>query len=199
VIFVQAHQVAALFQFPNEKRAARGGLPLNVPEQMRTIGLEIAATEAAALIAEADVAAAAVLAARFQALAHRLQHVAALAVAAAAGERAAFLGLLVFAFATGQIEAAHLQPIAHAAARAIAIANRIAQNLKILDGQRIITTTANAKATHKLLKREFTGHRIAHVELRIAEFEFNFRLFWKLRHHVTGHNSHSPPKFSFLS
>lgn len=150
--------------------------------------LDVAATEAAALVAEADVAAAAVLAAGLQALAHRLQHVAALGVAAGAGQRAAFFGPLIFAFAAGQVETANLHSVADAAATTFAIANRVAHHLKIFTGQRIIAAAANAEATHELLERQLASHRVAHVHLRRTELELNLGLFWKLSHHVAGHN-----------
>jgi len=153
--------------------------------------LDIAAAEATAFVAEADVAAATILAASFQARAHRIQHVTALAVAAAAGEGAAFFGPLEFALPASEIEAAKLHPVAYAAAGAVATADGIAQAMQIIASQRIIAAATNAKATHELLEREFTSHGVPHIELGPAKSELHLRLFGKLSHCMTGHKSHS--------
>jgi hypothetical protein len=125
----------------------------------------VAAAKAAALVAEADVTAAAVLAASFQAFANRTQDVAAFGVATAAGDRAAAFDVLALALGTAEIEAANLDAVANAAAGAALIANGIAQALHIAAVERVVAAATDAKATHELFEREFTRYGVLHIEL----------------------------------
>ena len=81
-------------------------------------------------VAEADVAAAAALAAAFEAIAASLQHLAALGVAAGAGDAAAVLRVLALAVAAAQVEVANLNAVPGAGARAGAVAQSLAKALQ---------------------------------------------------------------------
>jgi hypothetical protein len=97
---------------------------------------------AAARIAEADVAAAAALAAGFQAIAASLQHFAALGVAAGAGDAAAVLRVLALAMTAAEIEVANLNAIPGARARAGAVAQGLTKALQRGAGDLIIARAA---------------------------------------------------------
>src|SRR5438045_6598195 len=85
---------------------------------------------AAARVAEANVAAAAALAAGFQAIAASLEHLAALGVAAGAGDAAAVLRVLALAVTAAEIEVANLDAIPGAGARAGAVAQGLTKALQ---------------------------------------------------------------------
>ena len=90
--------------------------------------LGVATTKAAALIAEANVAAALALAAAFQAITARLKQLAVLGVGAGARDAAAVTRVLALTSAA-QIELANLIAVAHAAARALAFTNGLTKSL----------------------------------------------------------------------
>lgn len=81
-------------------------------------------------VVEANVAAAAVLAARREAFAAGLQHFAALLVAAGAGDAAAIGSVLTLAMAVGHRALAHLHAVHHAAAAAKPVAQHAAKVLQ---------------------------------------------------------------------
>src|SRR5206468_8773933 len=120
------------------------------------VALRLARPAAAARVAEANVAAAAALAAGFQAIAAGLQHLAALGVAAGAGDAATFLRVLALAVAAAQVEVADLDAIPGARARTGAVAQGLTKALQRLAGSRIVETELNAKATFALFELEFT-------------------------------------------
>jgi hypothetical protein len=100
--------------------------------------LRLASPAAAARVAEANVAAAAALAAAFEAIAAGLQHLAALRVAAGAGDAATVLCVLALAVATAQVEIANLNAVPSAAARAGAVAARLTKALQGLASGRVL-------------------------------------------------------------
>ena len=83
---------------------------------MPTTLLSFARPAAAARVAKANIAAAAALAARLQAVAAGLQHLAALAVAARASNAAALFRVFALAVPAAQVEIANLDAIPRAAA-----------------------------------------------------------------------------------
>src|SRR3954466_13294067 len=126
----------------NRPRSYGGLCP---PESTRPVfTLRFARPTAAAGIAEANVAAAAALAAGFQAIAAGLQHLAALGVAAGAGDAATFLRVLALAVAAAQIEVADLDAIPGARARAGAVAQGLTQALQRLARGRVLAAALNA-------------------------------------------------------
>src|SRR5207253_10562467 len=118
---------------------------------------------AAAGVAEANVAAAAALAAGFQAIAAGLQHLAALGVAAGAGDAATFLGVLALAVAAAEIEVADLNAIPGAGARTGAIAQGLTKALQCGAGDLIAARAINAKTTLALLELQLTPRDHADV------------------------------------
>jgi hypothetical protein len=127
--------------------------------------LRVAAAEAAALVAEANVAAATALAAAFEAVAAGLQDLAALGVAAGAGDAATLFGVLALALAAAQIANADLLPVALAAAKAVAFANRLAQAVQFGAFAQVVAAAMNAEAAFAFLKRNLARHGVLHVEL----------------------------------
>ena len=100
--------------------------------------LRFASPAAAAGVAERNVAAAAALAAAFEAIATGLQHLAAFRVAAGAGDAATVLRVLALAVAAAQVEIANLDAVPCAGARAGAIAQSLAKALQCLTRGRIL-------------------------------------------------------------
>jgi hypothetical protein len=86
------------------------------PRRINRRLLSFARAAAAAGVAEANVATAAALAAGFEAVTASLQHLAALGVAAGAGDTATVLRVLALAVAAAQVEVANLDAIPSAAA-----------------------------------------------------------------------------------
>src|SRR5262245_24508986 len=115
-----------------------------------------AGAAAAAGVAEANVAAAAALAAAFQAIAAGLQHLAALGVAAGAGDAAAVLRVLALAVAAAQVEIADLNAIPRAAARASAVTQGLTKALQGLASDAVVAAALNAETTLALLKLQLT-------------------------------------------
>ena len=135
------------------------------PEFTRPVfTLRFARAAAAAGIAEANVAAAAALAAGFQAVAAGLQHLAALGVAAGAGDAATVLRVLALAVAAAQVEIADLNAIPGARARAGAVAQGLTKALQRLASSRIVATALNAKTTFALFELQFTPRH--HADIR---------------------------------
>lgn len=122
---------------------------MNPPSALR---LRRARAAAAAGVAERDVAAAAALAARFQAIATGLQHLTALGVAAGAGDAAAVLRVLALAMAATKADVADLNAIPGAAARASAIAESLAEALQRSRGNGIIALAMDPASALRLLK-----------------------------------------------
>lgn len=152
-----------------------------------TAALTVAAAEAAAFVSKTDVAAAAALATAFQAIADGLQHVAALGIATAAGDGAAVLRALAFAFTAAEVEVANLNAIAHTAAGTIALAKGFAQNLQVSRFHRVIATTTDAEAAHDLFKREFARRRVLNVDFRRPQGQLHVGLFGEPNNYVTSH------------
>ncbi len=114
----------------------------------------VATAEAAALVAEADIAAAVVFAAAFETVANGCQHVAAFRIAAATSDGAAVLDALAFAFAliARKVEAANLHAVSDAVACAIVVANRFAKALQVRAFRRVIAAAKNAETADELLE-----------------------------------------------
>ena len=129
-----------------------------------SMGLGGGGPAAAACIAEANVAAAAALAAGFQAIAAGLQHLAALGVAAGAGDAAAVLRVLALAMTAAEIEVANLNAIPGAGARAGAVAQGLTKALQGGAGDLIIARAVQAKTTLALLKPQFAPWH--HADIR---------------------------------
>ena len=126
-------------------------------------GLGGAGSAAAARVAEANVAAAAALAACFQAIAAGLEHLAALGVAASAGDAAAVLRVLALAVTAAEVEVADLNAIPGARARAGAVAQGLTKALQCGAGDLIAARAINAKATLALLELQLTPRDHADV------------------------------------
>ena len=134
------------------------------PEFTRPVfTLRFASATAAAGVAEANVAAAAALAAAFQAIAAGLQHLAALGVAAGAGDAATFLRVLALAVAAAEIEVANLDAIPSAGARAGAIAQGLTKALQRTAGDGVAAVALDAEATLALLELQFAPRHHAHI------------------------------------
>jgi hypothetical protein len=135
------------------------------PFDLRFSRLRLSCTRpaAAAGVAEADVAAAAALAAAFEAVAAGLQHLAALGVAAGAGDAATFLRVLALAVAAAQVEVADLNAVPGAAARAGAVAQGLTKALQRLAGCRVFAAALNAKTTFAFLELQLAPRHHAHV------------------------------------
>jgi len=129
-----------------------------------SLDLGRAGPAAAARVAEANVAAAAALAAGFQAIAAGLQHLTALGVAAGAGDAAAVLRVLALAVTAAEIEVANLDAIPGAAAGAGAITKSLTKALQRGTGHRIIARTMEAEAPLALLEPQFTPWH--HADIR---------------------------------
>jgi hypothetical protein len=129
----------------------------------RLFPLSRARPAAAAGVAEADVAAAAALAARFQAIAAGLQHVAALAVAARAGDAAAVFCVFALAVAAAQVEVADLNAVPGAVARAGAVAQGLTKALQGRAGDRVVAAALDAKSTFALLELQLAPRHHAHI------------------------------------
>src|SRR5438067_9035714 len=127
------------------------------PEFTRPVfTLRFARAAAATGVAEANVAAAAALAAGFQAIAAGLQHFAALRVAAGAGDAAPVLRVLALAVAAAQIEVADLNAIPGARARTGAVAQGLTKALQSLAGGSVFATAVQPESALALLKLQFT-------------------------------------------
>jgi hypothetical protein len=126
-------------------------------------GLGLTCAAAAAGVAKANVAAAAALAAAFQAIAAGLQHLAALGVAARAGDAATFLRVLALAVAAAQVDVADLDAVPGAAARAGAVAQGLTKALQRLARRGIVATAVQLETTLALLELQFTPRHHADV------------------------------------
>jgi hypothetical protein len=154
---------------------------------------------AAARVAEANVAAAAALAAGFQAIAAGLQHFAALGVAACAGDAAAFLRVLALAVTAAEIEVANLNAVPGAAAGAGAIAQSLTKTLQRGTGNRIVACAVEAEAPLALLEPQFTTRHHADVRRggrgggirRPGSGRRSGRKSTSTFHHSAGHKQHS--------
>jgi hypothetical protein len=122
-------------------------------------------------------------------LANDVQHLAALGISTAAGDGAAVFRALALALAAAQVEFAHLNAVAHAAAGAVVVAQGFAKALQFFTVQRIIATARDPESTDKLLKRKFARHRVQHVHLRRFAGELGLSFFGQLSHHISGHKS----------
>jgi hypothetical protein len=118
---------------------------------------------AAARVAEADVAAAAALAARFQAVAAGLEHLAALCVSAGARDAAAVLGVLAAAVAAAQADIANLHAVPGALARAGAVAQGLAKALQGGAGDLIVAGAVDAESTLAFLEPQLAPRHHAHI------------------------------------
>src|SRR5205809_5967319 len=126
------------------------------PEFTRPVfTLRFARAAAAAGIAEANVAAAAALATGFQAVAAGLQHLAALGVAAGAGDAATVFRVLTLAVAAAQVEVADLNAVPGAGTRTGAIAQGLTKTLQRAAGDGVAAVALDAKATLALLELQF--------------------------------------------
>ena len=126
--------------------------------------LSRAGPTAAARVAEADIAAAVVLAARLHALTAGLERLAALGVAARARDAAAVLRVLALAFCLAEIELADLDVILGAAARKSALARSLTKALKI-GAIGLIQAAPNAETALVFLKLELALRGLAHVAI----------------------------------
>ncbi|PYK08869.1 MAG: hypothetical protein DME65_13300 [Verrucomicrobia bacterium] len=111
---------------------------------------------AAAGVAEAHVAAAAALAATFEAIAAGLEHLAALGVAAGAGDAATFLRVLALAVAAAEVDVANLDAIPGAAARAGAVAQGLTKALQRAAGDGVAAVAMRRPPLHF---SNFSSHR----------------------------------------
>jgi len=118
---------------------------------------------AAASVAETNVAAAAALAASFEAVAAGLQHLRALGVAAGASDAATFLGVLDFAVTAAQADVADLNAIPGAVARAGAIAQGLTKTLQRSAGDLIVAVAVEAETTLALLELQLAPRHHAHI------------------------------------
>jgi hypothetical protein len=160
--------------------------------------LGFASPAAAAGVAKADVAAAAALAARFQAVAAGLQHVAALTVAADAGDAAAVLRVLALAVAAAQVEVANLDAVPRAVARAGAVAQRLTKALQRAARDWVVAAALNAETTLALLETQVTPRHHAHIRHRGRGWCIgrkggcrSGRKSTSTFHHSAGHKQHS--------
>jgi hypothetical protein len=128
------------------------------------MGLRVAATKTAALFPKANVAAATTLAAAFETVTAGLEHLAALGVAAGAGDAATVFGVLTLALAAAQIANADLFSVARAAAKAVAFANRLAKAAEFSAFSQVVAATMNSEASLAFLKRNLARHCVLHVE-----------------------------------
>src|SRR5262249_39090630 len=103
------------------------------------------------------------LAASFQAIAARLQHLAALCVAASASDAAAVLRVLALAVAAAQVEVANLNAVPRAAARAGAVAASLTKALQRLARSRVLARARDAKAAFALLELQLAPRHDAHI------------------------------------
>jgi hypothetical protein len=149
--------------------------------------LVVATTEATALIAKGDVAAA-VLAAALQAIANGFQHVAALGISARAGDRTTAINALTLALAAGQFEIANLNSVAHAAARAVFVADGFTEALQLGAFHRIIAVAGDSEAVCTFLKCELAPHGVLNVHLWRCEGRPAFGCFGEFNHRIAGHN-----------
>jgi len=122
-------------------------------------GLRRAGAATAASVAEANVAAAAALAAAFEAIAAGLEHLAALGVAAGAGDAAAVLGVFALAVTAAEREIADLDAVPGAAAGARAVAQRLTKVLQRGARRLVVTFAEELEAPLALFKPHFAaGH-----------------------------------------
>jgi len=131
--------------------------------RLSQVHLGRARADAAARVAEADIAAAAALAARFQAVTAGLQHFAALAVAAGARDAAAILRVFTLAVAAAEVEVAHLDAVPSATAGACAVAESLAKTLQRGTGDGIVACAVDSEPALALLKAQLASRHDAHI------------------------------------
>lgn len=184
--------LAGLRQFGGDVRARAS------PGVSTSTDLGSTGPAAAARVAKANVAAAAALAAGFQAVAAGLQHLAALGVAAGAGDAATVLRVLALAMTAAETEVANLDAIPGAAARARAIAESLTKALQRGTGDRIIARAMDAEAPLALLEPQFTPRH--HADVRRGRSgrcigrkgrRRSGRKSTPTFHHSAGHKQHS--------
>ena len=124
-----------------------------------------AGTAADRRVVEADVAAAAALAALLQAIAARLNHRAAFLVAARAANAAAILRVLALALTASEVDLAALNAVPGAAAAAQAVAQHAAKILQRTAGDFVIAAAVNLAA--RLCLFEFDRATRQHAPVRI--------------------------------
>jgi hypothetical protein len=134
--------------------------------QSSGVGLFRARAAAAGRVAEADVTAAAGVAAGFEACAAGLEHVAALGVAAGAGDTATVLRVFALTVAAAQRQIADLDAVPGAAARAHAIAQSLTKILQRGGRLRIVTIAVNAETTLALFEPQLAARNDADVGRR---------------------------------
>lgn len=136
---------------------------LGPPSRLASFFLRLARPAAAAGVAERNVAAAAALAAGFEAIAAGLQHIAALGVAAGARDAAAVLRVFNLAMAAAQVEIANLDAVPRAAARAGAVAQSLTKTLQGLTSGCVFARAREAETALALLELQLATRHDAHV------------------------------------
>jgi hypothetical protein len=134
-----------------------------VSKQLLQLGAGAAANRR---VVEADVAAAAALAALLQAVAASLNHGAAFLVAAVAADAAAILRVFTLALTAGEVHLAALNAVLRAAAAAQPIAQHAAQILQRATGDFVIAAAMNLAASLRLF--EFDRATRQHAPVRIC-------------------------------